>query len=337
MDLKNLEPTKPFEVDEKSCVRDVLQRMKGISFQGRNLASVQDVWERMLADNTTIFMGLAGAMVPAGMRKIIAYLIEKRYIDCLVSTGANLFHDIHESLGKYHYIGSKEADDKKLLEEGIDRIYDTFAREEEFRDTDEFLNRFAASVDTGEPISTREFFFRLGTHLNERGCRKGIISASARSGVPVYCPAIGDSSIGIGIAVGRKRDAGTFNFDVIKDVVETADIAAASSKSGVIYLGGGTPKNFIQQTEVTASIWGDRVEGHHYAVQIIADSPHWGGLSGCTFEEAQSWGKIASGATKATYHGDITAVLPFIATALAQSGIVRKNKPAFNIEKKNLF
>jgi len=140
-------PTRPVEMDGKSSISELLNRMGGASFQGRNLSLAHDIWKRMLSGRTTILLGLAGALVPAGMRKLLVHIIENRWIDCLVSTGANLFHDIHETLGKYHWQGNPHVDDCQLREAGIDRIYDTFAVEQEFRETDEYIAEFAAALD----------------------------------------------------------------------------------------------------------------------------------------------------------------------------------------------
>lgn len=312
-------PTQPVDVDGEVSISELLKKMGNASFQGRNLSVAYDVWKQMLSDQTTtIFMGLAGALVPAGMRKLLVHIIENRWIDCLVSTGANLFHDIHETLGKYHWQGSHHVNDCQLKDAGIDRIYDTFAVEEEFRETDEFIAQFTATLDQTRPYSTREFLNLLGERLSIEGSQRGILSAAFEAGIPVYCPAIGDSSIGIAIACGRYKEENTFNFDVIADVLETAKIVIQGKSTGVIYLGGGTPKNFIQQTEVTASIMGEDVSGHKYAIQVITDPPHWGGLSGCTFAEAQSWGKVASDAKSATVYCDATIALPIIVSALAE-------------------
>lgn len=311
-------PTQPIEIHGSIPVSELLGKMGGASFQGRNLSQAYSVWKQMLSDRTTIFLGLAGALVPAGMRKLIAHIIENRWIDCLVSTGANLFHDVHETLGRCHWQGSHQVDDSQLKEAGIDRIYDTFAAEQEFRQTDEYIAQFAATLDQKRPYSTREFLNLLGRSLSIDGSQEGILSAAFEAGVPVYCPAIGDSSIGIAIACARYRDENSLNFDIVADVLETARIVVRSESTGVIYLGGGTPKNFIQQTEVTASILGEDVPGHRYAIQVITDPPHWGGLSGCTFAEAQSWGKVAVDATAATVYCDATIALPIMVAALEE-------------------
>ena len=324
-------PVKPVEITPGAEVSELLDRMADTAFQGKNLAVAVDAWEQMLRDNVTIFFGLAGAMIPAGMRRVIVYLIKNRLIDCLVSTGANLFHDIHETLGRYHWQGSAMANDEELRDEGIDRIYDVFAIEREFEHADVYCYKFSKMLER-RPYTTREFLYLLGKQLSKGAREDGILTAAYKANIPVYCPAIGDSSIGIGLAIKPEED--NFIFDVIGDVKETALIAANANKTGVIYVGGGTPKNFIQQTSVTAAVMGKDVSGHEYAVQITTDAPHWGGLSGCTFEEAQSWGKIAKKAKMVTVHCDSTIALPIIVTALAKKVKGLKRKPKCQSSKK---
>ncbi|HDS01615.1 MAG TPA: deoxyhypusine synthase [candidate division Zixibacteria bacterium] len=335
-------PTTPFQVDKSSNVAGLLDNMKNISFQGRTLAQAFAVWKNMLREDTLIFMGLSGAMVPAGMREIIVYLIKNRFIDCLVSTGANLFHDAHESLGNYHYIGSQHVNDAELYEKKVDRIYDTFANENEFRKLERLIDNWAhANLDLSRAYTTREFFYRWGEYLNSIKQADGIVTSAYESGVPIYCPSIADSSYGIALAERFKRNGKVVVFDVIGDVEETALLAARAPQTGVIYLGGGVPKNFIQQAEVTAIIHlGFDSPGHKFAIQIITDAPHWGGLSGCTFSEAESWGKINGDALTATCYCDVTIALPIIATALAQDGeetARKRNKPAFDLGRKLEF
>lgn len=309
-------PVIPVKIDENSTVADILTAMGSTAFQARNLATAVDVWGNMLRGKVTIFLGLAGAMVPAGMRKVITYLIENRLIDCLVSTGANLFHDMHESLGKYHFQGNPHIDDSLLYSEGVDRIYDVFASEQDFRSLDDFITLFAEGLDLSRPYTTREFLYLLGKKISEHASEDGIVTSAYKAGVPIYCPAIGDSSIGIALAArtGGKK----LVFDIIGDIQETALLSLKSEETGVIYIGGGTPKNFIQQMEVTSLLWDKNVSGHEYAIQITADAPHWGGLSGCTFEEAKSWGKIGKNARMVTVYCDSTIALPLIVTAVVQ-------------------
>jgi len=332
-------PTRPLKIDGRKSVSALLEKMQGISFQGRNLATAYQVWKKMLADRVMIMMGMSGAMVPAGMRRLVVYLIKNRLIDCLVTTGANLFHDIHETQGRLHYQCSPNIDDVHLQKQLIDRMYDTLADEEEFREADAMIGRFAATLDQSRPYTTREFLNLLGKELSRRAKEDGIVTAAYRAGIPLYCPAVADSSIGIGIAENRHEGKNTFTFDVIGDVLETAHLAGDSPNSGVVYFGGGTPKNFVQQTEVTAAFMRNSAEGHKYAMQVVTDSPHWGGLSGCTMEEAQSWGKIAHDASMVTVHCDSTIAMPVLVSALSENvALIRsRKKPVFSLGRELKF
>ncbi|MCD1294782.1 deoxyhypusine synthase [Methanocella sp. CWC-04] len=311
--------TVPITVTDRS-VSELTGAMAMTGFQGRKLGESVETWAQMLKENgLTILMGYTGAMSPAGMRKIIAYFIQNRMIDCLVSTGANMFHDIHESLGGKHYVGSHTANDEALFKDGVDRIYDVFAVEEEFRGTDRLVMKWSREhLEPNRPYSTREFFYELGKWLYEQGADKDSIVVSAYvHNVPIFVPALSDSSIGISLMCER-RAGYAYNIDQMKDVDEITQIVENTKKTGVIYVGGGVPKNFIQQTEVIMSMLGLDIEGHSYAIQYTADSPHWGGLSGCTFEEAVSWGKIASVAPKVQVFTDATIALPIVSHALKE-------------------
>lgn len=324
-------PTQPITVKHRS-VSEITRAMTGTGFQGRKLGESVEAWYNMLnEDEITIMMGLSGAMVPAGMRGIISHLICFRMIDCLVSTGANIFHDIHESLNKKHYVGTHLADDEILFSEGVDRIYDVFAVEEEFREADRLIADFGASLDRNKSYSSREFVSLLGERVKEIGGRDDSIIVSAyEHGVPIFIPALTDSSIGIGLVYAR-RAGHQVMVDQIKDADEITRIVEQSTGTGVIYIGGGVPKNFIQQTEVIASLLGNDVGGHDYAIQFTTDAPHWGGLSGCTFDEAVSWGKISGAAKKVQVFVDATIALPIVAHALNEKmeGAARK-KPVFD-------
>jgi deoxyhypusine synthase len=321
-------PLDPIKVEPGATVESLLRSMSGAAFQGKNLGAAAGVWERMLDGRTLIFMGIAGALIPAGMREIFAYLIGNRYVDCVVSTGANLFHDLFETLGGHHCQGNARVSDMELNRHKIDRIYDIFVDDDKFSQGDEFVAEFASHLDLNKAYTTREFFYLLGKELTDRGTRDGILTSAYKSGVPVYCPAVADSSVGIALVLGGLKNGGRFlKFNVVRDVYETAEMAMqterAGGRTGAIYLGGGTPKNFIQQTHVTTCYIGDTVEqkssGHKYAVQFTQDSPHWGGLSGCTFEEAQSWGKVSQEAHMITCYCDATIALPLVANSVASS------------------
>ncbi|MFI5177036.1 MAG: deoxyhypusine synthase family protein, partial [Vicinamibacterales bacterium] len=195
-------PVEPFAVAAGLSADDVLQRMERVSFQGRNLATARRIWEKMLASDATIFLGTAGALSAGGMRMILAHLIEHRYIDCLVSTGANLYHDLHETRGRRHFIGSPLVDDAALAAERIDRVYDTLASEDEFCKNDEWIAAFVLKLER-RSYTTREFLYKLGEHLWKETEHDGILTAAYRANVPIFCPAIADSSIGMGVSQAR--------------------------------------------------------------------------------------------------------------------------------------
>lgn len=327
-------PTRPLDVTTKS-IGQLVDGMLYTGFQGRKLAESVQAWDNMLKEEKlTVMMGLTGAMVPAGMRKVIVHLIKNRMIDCLVSTGANLFHDCHEALGKKHYVGSHLTNDEELFKHGVDRIYDVFAFEEEFRHTDHLIANFARTLH-GKRMSSREFIALLGKKICEEGNGdESIVGSAYKHSVPIFVPALGDSSIGIGLTIAR-REGFDVDVDQIKDVDEITRIVEISGKTGVIYVGGGVPKNFIQQTEVVASIMGADIAGHDYAIQYTTDVPHWGGLSGCTFDEAVSWGKIAAEAKKVQVFVDATIALPIVVHALHEKKLNDKRKFPLFIWKEN--
>jgi deoxyhypusine synthase len=326
-------PIEPFTVGAGLTADQILVRMERISFQGRNLATAYHIWQKMLQDDVTIFLGMAGALSAGGLRLIVAHLILNRYIDCLVSTGANLYHDLHETRGQRHYVGSPHADDAALAAERIDRVYDTYASEEEFIANDSWIADFASSLDP-RPYTSREFLHLLGGHLWQTTGRDGILTAAYRAQVPIFCPAIADSSIGMGLSQARQKKPDTGCIDVIGDIVESANIIIRRPRTASIVLGGGTPKNFINQASVQAEFYSDEVGGHRYALQIVTDVPHFGGASGSSLEEAQSWGKLATGSAKVSVHADATIALPLLVSALAITApplLKQRRMPVFTV------
>jgi len=325
-------PVEPFAVTAGLSADDVLSRMEKISFQGRNLATARRIWEKMLLSDATIFLGAAGALSAGGMRLILAHLIEHRYIDCLVSTGANLYHDLHETRGRRHFIGSSQIDDAALAVERIDRVYDTLASEDEFCKNDEWIAAFALKLER-RPYTTRELLYKLGEHLWKETGNNGILTAAYRANVPIFCPAIADSSIGMGLSQARHRDPAAGLVDVVGDIIESANIVIRRPSTATIVLGGGTPKNFINQASVQAEFYDDRVGGHKFAIQIVTDVPHFGGASGSSLEEAQSWGKLSIESEKVTVNADVTVALPMLITALetsARETLGKRKRPEFD-------
>src|SRR5882757_4690632 len=309
-------PIEPFAVEAGVSADQMLARMERISFQGRNLATAHRIWQKMLQDDVTIFLGMAGALSAGGLRLVVAHLIFNRYVDCLVSTGANLYHDLHETRGQRHYVGSPHADDAALAEDRIDRVYDTYASEEEFISNDNWIADFATTLEA-RSYTTREFLHLLGGHLWKTTGRDGILTAAYRANVPIFCPAIADSSIGMGLSQARQKVPGTGYIDIIGDVVESANVIIRRPRTASVVLGGGTPKNFINQASVQAEFFSGDVTGHRYALQIVTDVPHFGGASGSSLEEAQSWGKLSTASARVTVNADATLALPLLVSALA--------------------
>ncbi len=201
-------PTEPIDVSGKESLAEFLEKMRLTGFQGRKLAEVADVWARMLKKkDCIIWLGLAGALIPAGMRKIIAYLIRRRMIDVLVSTGANLYHDCFEARGEKHYIGSQYVNDVQLRKQRVDRIYDVFADENRFYQTDIWIEKeFCNQLLDDRPYSSREILHLLGRVLEEKGREKDSILVEAyKSRIPIFCPALGDSALGIRDHVRKQK------------------------------------------------------------------------------------------------------------------------------------
>lgn len=303
-----------------SCsVSELVSGLSQTGFQGRMLGESFRIWKEMIGDDEcTIILGLSGAMIPAGMQKCLIELAENRYIDAVVSTGANIFHDACEHAGIGHYIGHHNADDSLLFSKGIDRIYNVFAYESEFRMMDRELCTFIEGLSPFNG-SSRELSGLLADWLEKRHPDgKSFLSTCSKNDIPVFIPAICDSSIGIALLMARRRGA-EIDVDQIKDTDEIAKIVEMAKKTGVIFIGGGVPKNFIQQTQVIASIHENYSGGHSYAIQYTTDVPHWGGLSGCTLEEGVSWGKEAPEAKKVQCFCDATIAIPVIVSALIES------------------
>jgi deoxyhypusine synthase len=326
-------PIEPFRVEPGLSADEVLRRMERISFQGRNLASAHRIWQKMLEGDAVIFLGVAGALSAGGLRMIVAHLIGARYMDCLVSTGANLYHDLHETRGRHHFVGSPREDDEALAEARIDRVYDTYADEEEFIENDEWIAAFAQKLEP-RPYTSREVLNRLGAHLWTETGREGILTAAYRANVPIFCPAIADSSIGMGLSQARHRDQRAGQIDIIGDIIESANIVIRRPSTASIVLGGGTPKNFINQASVQAEFYDERISGHRFALQIVTDVPHFGGASGSSLDEAKSWGKLAENAEQVTVHADATVALPLLVSALATTAgdrLEKRPRPDFDV------
>jgi deoxyhypusine synthase len=258
--------------------------------------------DRMLEDDVTVGMSLTGAMTPAGLgMSTIIPLMEAGFVDWIVSTGANLYHDAHFGLGLSMHKGSPFVDDVELREHGVVRIYDIFFDYEVLLSTDAYIREVSARQEFQRPMSTAEYHYLLGGYIIGREqalgiTRKSVLGVAHQCAVPIYTSSPGDSSIGMNVA--EQALAGSeLRFDVSADVNETAAVVyqakAGGGKSGVLIIGGGSPKNFVLQTEPQIQeVLGIRETGHDYFLQITDARPDTGGLSGATPAEAVSWGKV---------------------------------------------
>jgi len=325
-------PTKPFRAEPNLKADEILKQMEHISFQGRNLAKAYRTWKRILNEDVLIFLGVAGALSAGGLRLLIAQIIANRWIDCVVSTGANLYHDLHETRGRHHYIGDASADDSLLQKAHVDRVYDTYANEDEFIDNDNWIANYVTTLEA-RPYTSREFLFKLGKHLWDETGNEGILTSAYRANVPIFCPAIADSSIGMGLSQGRHLKPDVGYIDVIGDVIESTNLVIRRRRTASIVLGGGTPKNFINQASVQAEFYCPEINGHQYALQIVTDVPHYGGASGSSLSEAQSWGKLSSNADRVTVQADATLALPLLVSGLVSTNSQRKSEaiPCFDL------
>jgi deoxyhypusine synthase len=321
-------PVATIEVRKRS-LSSLLDEMSQTGFQGKKLGEVAKIWAEMARQrDLTVFLGLTGSLSTTGQWKIIRWLVENRFVDVVVSTGANISEDILEALGYHYYQGTWLADDEELLRMKIDRFYDIYADEMQYRKLENTIYRFAATLADGGVYSTREFLYGFGEFLSKKGI-DSIVAAAYRAKVPIYSPGLIDSGYGVALSLLKRKKGKLIRLDQTKDMDELAQIAERTKRTGVIYLGGGVPKDTIQLSTIIKSLakGGKEETPHEYAIQITADSPQWGGLSGCTLEEAISWGKIASDAKKATLYADITLALPIVAHALNEKVTQRAYPP----------
>ncbi len=268
-----------------------------------NLARSVDISHSMIKDkDCKVFVGQAGAMVPGGMRNILIDMLEQGWIDVFVTTGATLTHDLAEALGFSHYQGSANADDRKLHEQGWDRMYDSYMPNDVYPKIEDFLSPILKDM-VGKEWTIKDFLWEIGNHVKSRS----ILSVCAQKKIPIFCPAISDS--GLGLQVWGFLQKNKLQVSAFDDLKEILDIAWTAKKSGVIYLGGGVPKNYIQQAMQFS-------KQAAYAVQITTDRPEPGGSSGAPLKEGISWGKLEYDATYVDLFCDVTIALPIIHASL---------------------
>ncbi len=300
-------PVNQLHVKPKMTVNELVMAMgEAGAYNGGSLARAADIWEQMLRDDeTTKFFGLAGAMVPAGMGGIVSDLIHAGHIDILVSTGANMTHDIIEAIGCRHFHGTAFCNDIELRHDEINRIYDVYLPNEAFEHFEEFMQEVFGQLEPGSTISISGLLEHIGNNT-----KSGILHTAAKNKVPVFNPAVQDSMIGLQYWLFSQTNKVTV--DAFADMPALMDRCFSVRKAGAMLVGGGVPKNFILQSMLMTP------NGFTYAIQLTGDRPDLGGLSGATLDEARSWGKITEDAQAVTVYGDATITLPMLAAAVTE-------------------
>ncbi|MFB6107830.1 MAG: deoxyhypusine synthase [Haloplanus sp.] len=308
------------EVWAGMSVGDLADQYGRAGIGAADMAQAVDIYAEMLGreDVTNVF-GLAGAMVPCGMRRVVADLIRDGHVDALVTTGANLTHDAIEAIGGKHHHGrvhgegSEREHDERLRDEGVDRIYNVYLPQEHFALFEDHLReRVFPAFESSGAVATSEFTRELGRanlERNEEGVEEdaGIAAAAYEADVPVFVPAIQDSVLGI--QAWMHSQVSDFTLDALADLTNVTDVAFAAEKAGATVVGGGVPKNFVLQTMLTVP------DAYDYGVQLTTDPASTGGLSGATLDEARSWGKLEKSARNVTVLGDATVTLPLLVAA----------------------
>jgi len=306
--VRGLQPKKGMKV------ADLVEGMKNMSIQARNIGRCAEVIDGIYTERVrpTVLLGLAGPLIAAGLRNVICELIAGGYVDVVVSTGAILYQDIYQARGFSHYKGTPFASDADLRDLYIDRIYDTYVDEEAFWKTDIWIGKQADDLPPGN-YSSRQFMHFLGSRLDDPN---SIVRTCHKKKVPMFVPALNDSSIGIGLTEHRHRmkELGQkgIAIDSIQDNYELTQLIVQSPKSAAIYVAGGVPKNYINDAVVMGYIF-KQERGHDYALQVTTAVTADGGLSSSTLSEARSWGKVAKKARYAMAWVEPSVALPLLA------------------------
>ena len=275
--------------------REIIDSMKKMSFTSRDTARAAEIYNDMIKDkNCSIFLTIAGSTSAAGCMNLYSDLIKYNMVDAIVATGASIIDmDFFEALGFKHYQGNQFQDDKVLRENYIDRIYDTYIDEEELQICDKTICDIANSLPP-KTYTSREFIKEIGKYLKKNGKKKNsLIEVAYDNNVPIFCPAFTDSSAGFGLVMHQEQNPSKhITIDSVREFRELTEIKLKSKISGLLMIGGGVPKNFVQDTVVCAELLGKKVDMHKYAVQITVADTRDGACSSSTLKEASSWGKV---------------------------------------------
>ena len=312
----------------KFDARPIISSMEKMSFVARETANAAKIYNEMLREkDCTIFLTLAGSTSAAGCMHIYRDLVKYNMVDAIVATGASIIDmDFFEALGFKHYQGSQFQDDTELRNNYIDRIYDTYIDEEELQHCDKVIGEIADKLDP-RSYTSREFIYELGKYLKKNSKKKeSLIEMSYDNEVPIFCPAFTDSSAGFGLVMHQERNPKNhITIDSIREFRELTEIKIKSKGSGLLMIGGGVPKNFIQDTVICAELLGKDVQMHKYAVQITVADSRDGACSSSTLKEASSWGKVDTSKEQMVF-AEATSVLPLIASDAYHRGSWKKRQ-----------
>ena len=310
----------------KFDARPIISSMEKMSFVSRETANAAKIYNEMLSEkDCTIFLTLAGSTSAAGCMHIYRDLVKYNMVDAIVATGASIIDmDFFEALGFKHYQGSQFQDDTELRKNYIDRIYDTYIDEEELQHCDKVIGEIADSLEP-RPYTSREFISELGKYLKKNAKKKGsLIEMSYDYQVPIFCPAFTDSSAGFGLVMHQEKNPKKhMTIDSIREFRELTEIKIKSKGSGLLMIGGGVPKNFIQDTVICAELLGKDVDMHKYAIQITVADTRDGACSSSTLKEASSWGKVDTSKEQMVF-AEATSVIPLIASDAYHRGEWKK-------------
>ena len=304
-------------IDIKSFdARKIIDGMGKMSFTSRDTAKAAGIFNEMLADkDCSIFLTLAGSTSAGGCMNLYTDLVKNNMIDAIVATGASIIDmDFFEALGFKHYQGSQFQDDAELRKNYIDRIYDTYIDEEELQACDQAICDVANKMEP-KSYTSREFIKELGKYLKTNAKKKGsLIEAAYDNDVPIFCPAFTDSSAGFGLVMHQEQNPDKhLTIDSVREFRELTEIKLQSKQSGLLMIGGGVPKNFVQDTVVCAELLGKKVDMHKYAIQVTVADTRDGACSSSTLKEASSWGKVDVTKEQMVF-AEATSVLPLIAS-----------------------
>ena len=314
--------------------RKIISSMEKMSFVSRETANAANIYNEMLKDKEcTIFLTLAGSTSAAGCMHIYRDMIKYNMVDAIVATGASIIDmDFFEALGFKHYQGSQYQNDNELRKNYIDRIYDTYIDEEELQFCDKTIGEIADKLEP-KTYTSREFIKEIGKYLKSNAKKKGsLIETAYDNNVPIFCPAFTDSSAGFGLVMHQERNPKNhITMDSIREFRELTEIKIKSKGSGLFMIGGGVPKNFIQDTVICAELLGKEVDMHKYAIQITVADSRDGACSSSTLKEASSWGKVDTNKEQMVF-AEATSVLPLIASDAYHTG-EWKNRERKNFSK----